>query len=180
MFCSQCGKENVGSAKFCTMCGVALADSSTLRGQQPSATVYQRSGRRGESDTGGHRMKTRKFSCTPDQYAELIRDLNNWLLSKNFNCQQISTEDNGIALQIVKKGKWRNLIGMSSALNIVLHQTPHAVVVEIGAGKWIDKIIAGSVSAAVLWPIGIAASIGIVQQMNLPKEIYQFIEDKLK
>ncbi len=56
-------------------------------------------------------MQTRSFPCTTEKFHGLLADLRNWLISQNFNCQQLTTEDGGTLLQVAKKGGWRKIFG---------------------------------------------------------------------
>jgi len=162
MCCPKCGKEQEEGAKFCTSCGVEM-------------TLYQGVGQTGLR-AGLRGWETQCFPCTTEKFHGLLADLKNWLISQNFNCQQKTIEDGGTLLQVAKKGGWRKIVGMSTALNIVLHQKPNHIIVEIGAGRWVDKAIAGS-----FWfftPAAIPVGFGAWQQMKLPKKIYQYISEK--
>jgi hypothetical protein len=87
----------------------------------------------------------------------LISDLKNWLDAHRFDCQQLNTEDHDLLIQVKKRGGWREFVGMATSLNIVFHQSGDNLIVEIGAGKWIDKAAAGVVSLVVLWPLAVTA-----------------------
>ena len=122
-------------------------------------------------------MQSRYFPCTTEKFYGLLADLKNWLISQNFNCQQLTTEDGGTLLQVAKKGGWRKIFGTSTALNIVLHQSSNNITVEIGAGRWLDKAAVGA--ASILWlPLFFTAGFGAWQQMKLPNKIYQYISEK--
>jgi hypothetical protein len=49
--------------------------------------------------------------------------------------------------------------------------------VEVGAGRWIDKAAAGTVSLFVLWPLAVTAAIGAWQQMKMPERTFAAIEE---
>ncbi len=176
MFCSQCGKENTKGAKFCTSCGAVLS-SETI--QQTTPPEYQSVGRRGSHGPSGQHMKIRRFPCSPENSHVLISDLINWLTGQNFNCQQLTTEDGGTLLQVSKKGGWRKIVGMSTALNVVFHQSVNNITVEIGAGRWLDKAAVGAVGALLVFPpLAVAAGFGAWLQIKLPNKIYQYISEK--
>ena len=176
MYCSQCGKEHKEGAEFCASCGGVLSSETT---QQTTPPEYQGTGRRSLHGSEGQHMQTRSFPCTTEKFHGLLADLKNWLISQNFNCQQLTTEDGGTLLQVAKKGGWRKFIGMGTALNIVLHQSSNNITVEIGAGRWIDKAVVGTVAMLLVWsPIIVTAGIGAWQQKKLPKKIYQYISEK--
>ena len=175
MYCSQCGKEHKEGAEFCASCGGVLSSETT---QQTTPPEYQGTGRR-RSRVGLRGWETRCFPCTTEKFHGLLADLKNWLISQNFNCQQLTTEDGGTLLQVAKKGGWRKFIGMGTALNIVLRQSSNNITVEIGAGRWIDKAVVGGVAMLLVWsPIIVTAGIGAWQQKKLPKKIYQYISEK--
>ena len=127
-------------------------------------------------------MQSRYFPCTTEKFYGLLADLRNWLISQNFNCQQLTTEDGGTLLQVAKKGGWRKIVGQSTALNIVLYQSSNNnITVEIGAGRWIDKALVGAAAFPLLFwfpPLAFAAGFGTWQQIKLPKKIYQYISEK--
>ena len=134
--------------------------------------------RKGNGPTG-QGAKTRRFSCPPENCHQLVAEVKSWLENQDFDCQQLTTESNDILLQITKKGSWRKLVGMSTALNVVLHQAGSTLTVEIGAGKWIDKAAVGTVSLFVLWPLAVTAGYGAWQQMKMPDKIFDFIGNRL-
>ena len=171
MYCSKCGKEHKEGAKFCASCGGVLSSETT---QQTTPPEYQGTGRRSLHGPEGQHMQTRCFPCTTEKFHGLLADLKNWLISQNFNCQQLTTEDGGTLLQVAKKGGWRKFVGMSTALNIVLSQRPNHIIVEIGAGRWYDKALVG----VIFVPFCIQAGFGTWQQIKLPKKIYQYISEK--
>ena len=175
MLCSQCQNQNSEGSKFCTNCGNVLSNGHVT---QTQSYTNQGAGRRGEHSPSGQPMKIRRFSCLPDQFDELVSDLKNWLINQNYNCQQLSTQDKGTLLQVAKKGGWRKFIGMSTALNVVLHQSVNAVTVKIGVGRWLDKAAVGTISMFILWPLAVTTGIGAWQQMKLPDMIYQYISEK--
>ena len=174
MYCSQCGKEHKEGAEFCASCGGVLSSETT---QQTTPPEYQGTGRRSSHSPKIQYKHSRCFPCTAEKFHGLLADLKNWLISQNFNCQQLTIEEGGTLLQVAKKGGWRKIFGTSTALNIVLHQSSNNITVEIGAGRWLDKAAVGA--ASILWPpLLFTAGFGAWQQMKLPNKIYQYISEK--
>lgn len=116
--------------------------------------------------------QSRSFRCPPERYEKLLSAIQNWLVGENFECQRLTTEDGGQLLQIQKRGGWRKVVGMSTALNIVFRQLENSVNVEIGEGRWIDKAAVGTVSLFVLWPLAFTAAIGAWGQMKMPGRVF--------
>jgi hypothetical protein len=65
---------------------------------------------------------------------------------------------------------------MDKAISVKLEKLDESSVsVVIADGKWLDKIGAMGVSLFILWPLAIAAGIGMYMQGKLPGEIKQAI-----
>jgi hypothetical protein len=123
--------------------------------------------------------KIHRFVCRAGDTSQLIANVKGWLGTQGFDSQQMNTENQGVLLQIKKRGGWRDFVGMATSLNIAFHQSGDTLTVQIGAGKWIDKAAAGTVSMFVLWPLAITAGIGAWEQMKMPEKIFNYIGTQL-
>ncbi len=162
--CPKCRAEVEAGSRFCGSCGAALAETGGEGAQPPEEDVSKVAG-----------SKSRRYACPAGDNPRLIADVKRWLDSQDFDTQQMSTEDQGLLLQIKKRGGWRDFVGMAASLNIVFHQSGDTLTVQIGAGKWIDKAAAGTVSLFILWPLAITAGFGAWQQMKMPEKVFVFI-----
>jgi hypothetical protein len=164
--CPQCRTPVTAEASFCSSCGTTLLQQT---GSRVSPSVPPKNGSR----------KTRAYACTRYNSPGLIADVKSWLKAQDFDCQQMSTESDTVLLQIKKRGGWRDFVGMSTALNIVFHQSEHVLTVEIGAGKWMDKAAAGTVSMFILWPLAVTAAKGAWDQWWMPDRVFDYIAMQL-
>lgn len=119
--------------------------------------------------------ESRSFSAKNVIISDLTDSLDKWLVSESFNCQVVKAEDGATIVQIAKQGNWRKFIGMQTALNIGLRQSESNLIVDIGAGQWIDKAAVGLVSMVILWPLALTAGFGAWQQMKMPERIFDHI-----
>lgn len=71
---------------------------------------------------------------------------------------------------------WKSIAGTTSAIKIQMLVSGDLMTVNIGAGKWSDKIGAGVAGAFIFAPLAVTAFIGTLKQKNLPNEIFDFIE----
>lgn len=71
---------------------------------------------------------------------------------------------------------WKKFAGMSKAIQVQIIQTGEVLNVNIGNGKWSDKVGAGAVGMLVFAPLAVTAAIGAVGQNKLPGEILDFVE----
>lgn len=172
--CPRCRTRPVAGARFCGACGAPLSGPG---GGVALAAVTATP--RGEYVPKVAGSKWRRYACAPDTAPRLIADLTGWLNSQEFDSQQVSAEGGGVLLQVKKRGGWRDLVGMSTSLNVLFHQSGDTLTVEIGAGKWVDKAAAGAVSLLVLWPLAITAGVGAWEQMKMPEKIFDFVGARL-
>lgn len=118
----------------------------------------------------------RNFNAPNLNMATLTEALHNWFQFQKYEVQSLDLPNGDKVIQ-ARLGGWRNMLGLSSALNIVLrHHNDHNLTVEIGAGKWADKAIVGTISMFVLWPLAFTAAYGAWQQNKLPQKTFDFIQ----
>lgn len=118
---------------------------------------------------------SRAFVAKDLNLQELLQTLTAWLVAESFDRQVLKTDDGGVVIQIAKHGGWRKILGMSTALNVILHQNEPHLTVEIGAGRWADKAVVGAVSMVFLWPLAVTSAWGAWLQMKMPERIFEQI-----
>lgn len=166
--CGKCGTRNPPDAAFCHKCGTPISAAGLQPLASPVAATPAMPG-----------AKMRRYATDGADIPQLIADLKAWLVSQSFEAQQLNTEDGGVMLQIKKQGGWRDWVGMATSLNILFQESDDALMVQIGAGKWADKIGAGAVSLILLWPLAISAGYGAWEQMKMPDNVFDFIAARL-
>lgn len=164
--CPRCRTQVEAGLSFCGKCGSKVSVTDPV--VHPPDDVPPVPG-----------SKSRRFICAPGDSPGLIADVRRWLESENFVTQQVSTDDQGVLLQIKKRGKWRDYLGMATSLNIGFHQSGDALTVQIGTGNWVDKAAAGTVGMLVLWPLALTAGYGIWEQTKIPDKVFDFIGSRL-
>jgi hypothetical protein len=162
--CASCRKPVNPSWQFCQSCGAPVQPGGGPAGKPGSIPG----------------SKTRRYPCRSDDIPRLITEVRGWLNSQDFETQQVNTDNDSVLLQIKKRGSWRDYVGMATSLNIVFHTCEDdSLLVEIGAGKWIDKAAVGTVSLFILWPLAITAGVGAWEQMKMPDNIFEYVGSRL-
>ena len=162
--CTSCRKPVNQTWQFCQSCGAPVSPSGGTGGKSGSIPG----------------SKTRRYACAADDIPRVITEVRGWLNSQDFDMQQVNTDGDSVLLQIKKRGSWRDYVGMATSLNIVFHTCEDDILmVEIGAGKWIDKAAVGTVSLFILWPLAITAGMGAWEQMKMPDNIFDYIGTRL-
>ena len=71
---------------------------------------------------------------------------------------------------------WKQLAGMTMAIQVQIVEISDTITVNIGNGKWSDKIGAGAVGVVLFAPLAVTAAVGAYNQKKLPEEIFQHVE----
>lgn len=171
-FCAQCGSPFETGSKFCKNCGYRV-------GEAPAGAMIPNTPLPDAPPQTVSGSKVRRYACEGSDVQRLISEVKGWLESEDFDVQQMNMNDKGILLQLKKRGAWRDWVGMSTSLNIVFNQADDGLVVQIGAGKWIDKAAVGTVSLFILWPLAITVGFGAWEQAKMPERVFDFISSKL-
>jgi hypothetical protein len=161
IFCGYCGRKHPADDVFCPYCGKS-PDGDIVTG----------------TDIKPVSNPENTYMLPPGKTMQGIADAVNDCLSitESMETQRIEMSDGNILLQArAKGGKWTQWIGMDKAISVKIEKlSENSVCVVIADGKWIDKI--GAMGAAfLLWPLAIAAGIGMYMQGKLPGEIKQAI-----
>jgi hypothetical protein len=164
--CPQCQTRIEVGASFCARCGMRVEGSHAL--PDPAA-----------DDAEMERSSSRRYLCKEADLPRLISEVKAWLKSEDFNSTETNAGEQGILLEIKKRGDWRKYVGMETALNILFNQSGDTLTVEIGAGQWIDKAGAGAVGMFVFAPIALTAGYGMWEQSKMPDKIFDFIGSRL-
>lgn len=164
--CPQCRTQVQPGAAFCATCGSKVGESLVSFDPPDEVPDMERS-------------TCRRYMCKTADTSQLISDTRGWLRTEGFDSTQVNTENQGVLLEIKKRGDWRKYVGMATALNILFHQSDDTLTVEIGAGQWIDKAGAGAVGMFVFAPIALTAGYGVWEQKKMPDKIFDFIGSRL-
>ncbi len=83
----------------------------------------------------------------------------------------------GYLIQAKEDGDtWKAISGTTSAIKVQMLVAGDILTVNIGSGKWSDKIGAGVAGAFIFAPLLVTSAIGAIRQKKLPDEIFDFIE----
>lgn len=164
MNCHECNAEITDRMNFCTDCGTNLHESFGTN-----------LNRRGQNDQPN--LKTRTFKCNKIDFEGKVTRFQGWLRSEGFETQKFNAEDGKILIQAQKPGIWRKVVGMSTATNILLSQNKGKMIVEIGLGRWYDKIAGGVIGR--LWTpyLWAPAAYGAFEQWTLPDKLFAYFNE---
>ncbi len=89
---------------------------------------------------------------------------------------QVFTDKNASIIQARETSDLKKLSGMNLAITIKIDLNEGHLKVEIGQGKWLDKV-GGTTAALFLFaPLLITTAIGTYKQVKLPMQLFSIIE----
>ena len=129
----------------------------------------------GGSSLAGQTVRT--FDSAGADLSVLATRLAEWLRNDQFEVQVLDPGD-CLTIQARQVQKWRQALGMSSALTIVLRPAGSRLTVEVGGAKWADKVAAGAVG--VMLGVGAITPIfGAWVQKKYPEKVFARVESFL-
>ena len=106
------------------------------------------------------------------------KEVENFLRSnKNLTTEGVKTPDGYFVQAKEPEGSgWKQLAGMTMAIQVQVVEISDTITVNIGNGKWSDKVGAGAVGVVLFAPLAVTAAVGAYNQKKLPGEIFEHIE----
>ena len=106
------------------------------------------------------------------------KEVENFLRSdKNLTTEGTKTPDGYFVQAKEPEGSgWKQLAGMTMAIQVQIVEISDTITVNIGNGKWSDKVGAGAVGVVLFAPLAVTAAVGAYNQKKLPGEIFDHVE----
>lgn len=109
--------------------------------------------------------------------ADVAPELEDYLrFQKNLETEGVAQAENIYFIQARQTDGWKKFAGMDKAVQVKLTTHEGYLTVDIGAGRWVDKLGAAAVGYLIFAPLMITAAIGAIGQEKLPQEIFNFVE----
>lgn len=117
-------------------------------------------------------MKKKLIVCSTTSEQEIINAAKKYFISKNFEVQNVITENGEIGIQARKTSWVRKCSGTSYALQVVVKkQSENRYEITAGWGEWVSKGAVALVATFIAFGFLIIPTvIGMVNQKNLPEK----------
>jgi TIR domain len=152
--------------------------------EPPRASVASHAGRESvDLQSNGSRQftdggsKLARFNAPGLDVMRLAQNLRGWYESQNLEAQ--AAVDGARAVVQCRSKAWARRLGAGAALTVVLTADGDELAVEIGGGKWMDKVAAAGVAWFIAWPALIPAAMGGYKQAMLPSKTFQYIQSMI-
>ena len=108
---------------------------------------------------------------------DVARALEDFLRTqKRLETEGVSQSETSYFIQARQPESWKKFVGMDTAIQVRLSVSGDMLTVDLGAGRWVDKLGAATVGYIVFAPLLITAAIGALSQDQLPQEIFSFVQ----
>lgn len=108
---------------------------------------------------------------------DVARALENFLREqKRLETEGVSQSETSYFIQARQTEGWKAFVGMDRAIQVRLSVYKDMLTVDLGAGRWVDKLGAATVGYIIFAPLLITAVIGAIGQQKLPQEIFDFVQ----
>ncbi len=122
-------------------------------------------------------MDTRFYAATNLDLEKLAAELERTFTAQGYQVQHFGNRDQ-MTVQMKKGGDVIAILGMQSALTLVMQRAPDGMRAMIGQQKWADKAAVGAVGLFVpfLWPLMLTAGAGAVMQATLAGKVMNALD----
>ena len=98
---------------------------------------------------------------------------------KSLEAEGVACGEDSYFIQARVREDWKKFVGLDQAVQIRLTRYGQSLTVDVGAGKWVDKIGGAVVGRLLFAPLLVTSAIGAVMQGLLPGEIFSCVERTL-
>ncbi len=123
-------------------------------------------------------MTSRFYQDPRINIESIATDLEHIFISQGYQVQHFGNIDQ-MTVQMKKGGDLVAIIGMQTALTVMMQRSPRGMLAAIGRQQWVDKAVVGGVglvASPILWPLMITAGVGAIQQANLSSQVMNAVD----
>lgn len=95
---------------------------------------------------------------------------------KHLETEGVAQSETSYFIQARQTEGWKKFVGMDQAIQVRLSVYSDMLTVDLGAGRWVDKLGAATVGYIIFAPLMLTAVIGAIGQQKLPQEIFDFVQ----
>ena len=107
---------------------------------------------------------------------ELARALADHFRAQEFEAQVYGTSENRTVMQARKESLWRQLLGVTYALTVVITPGENQLSISLGGHEWVDAAVSGAIGLVAVPPVLLGTAYGIWKENQLDKEVWQVID----
>jgi hypothetical protein len=121
-------------------------------------------------------LNTERIYQTTVSADELARALADHFRAQEFETQVYRTSGDRTVMQARKESLWRQLLGVTYALTVVLDPGEDQLSISLGGHEWVDAAVSGAIGLVAVPPVLLGTAYGIWKENQLDKEVWQVID----
>jgi hypothetical protein len=98
---------------------------------------------------------------------------------REFEAQVFGAAGERVVMQARKESLWRQLLGVSYAVTVVISPGEGKLSIGLGGHEWVDSAVSGAIGLVVLPPVLFGTAYGIWKENQFDKEVWQVIDERL-
>ena len=128
--------------------------------------------------TGGGRtaLNIERIYSTTVTAEEIARALADHFRAREFEAQVFRTSEDRTVMQARKESLWRQLLGVTYALTVVVTPGEGQLSIGLGGHEWVDAAVSGAIGLVAVPPVLLGTAYGIWKENQLDKEVWQVID----
>jgi hypothetical protein len=107
---------------------------------------------------------------------EVARALADHFRAQEFEVQVYRSNENRTVMQARKESLWRQLLGVSYALTVVITPGEGQLSISLGGHEWVDAAVSGAIGLVAVPPVLLGTAYGIWKENRLDQEVWQVID----
>jgi hypothetical protein len=130
----------------------------------------------GGTTTGRPALNFERIYGTTVSAEEVARALADHFRTQEFEAQVYRTSENRTVMQARKESLWRQLLGVTYALTVVITPGEGQLSISLGGHEWVDAAVSGAIGLVAVPPVLLGTAYGIWKENQLDKEVWQVID----
>jgi hypothetical protein len=107
---------------------------------------------------------------------EVAQALANHFRAQEFEAQVYRSNENRTVMQARKESLWRQLLGVTYALTVVITPGDGQLSISLGGHEWVDAAVSGAIGLVAVPPVLLGTAYGIWKENRLDQEVWQVID----
>ena len=107
---------------------------------------------------------------------EVARALADHFRTQEFEAQVYRSSENRTVMQARKESLWRQLLGVTYALTVVITPGDGQLSISLGGHEWVDAAVSGAIGLVAVPPVLLGTAYGIWKENRLDQEVWQVID----
>jgi hypothetical protein len=119
---------------------------------------------------------SRIINGSPALIPQAGRDVMNYFLAEGYDVTGDSLISGGYDISVSKGNMFKSVLGMKSALKILIRPRAGQIAIEAGVGVFGQQALPSVITMLVFWPVLVTQIWGIVQQSKLDEKAVEVAE----